>query len=44
MVAPVGRREAASDEEDDEFISGNENSAEADDKSEFSVSEDDDGA
>ncbi len=43
MVVPVERRQAASDEEDD-VLSGNEKSVEEDDKSEFSVSEDEDGA
>lgn len=43
MVVSVERRQAASDEEDG-FLSGNENSNEDDDKSEFSVSEDEDGA
>lgn len=41
MVVPE-RRAEASDEEEDEFLSGEDRSG--DDKSEFSVSEDEDGA
>lgn len=42
-MVPVERRQEASDEED-EFLSGEEQSGEGDDKSEFSVSEEEDGA